>query len=990
MPDIVIDVEQSIDARVFNTRSDLIQAHALERLKSLIRETCARTDGFKESMYQDLGRQRTHDAIVISGGRGSGKTTFILSAMKMITEDTEFSGNDSPGRIISLGIIDPTLIETREHIFIDIVAKIWSLIQKARDRRNEEKNDPVARRFDACRDSMGDLARGLSLLDGVGSGQASRDAWDDPQYILSIGIKNASSGEKLERDFHSFIRASLEFLNGKAFVLGFDDIDTDFSRGWPVLEVIRKFLTTPQLIVLLSGDLKLYSTLVRKRQWEHFGAEYLQFESKDSNEMERIKRRVDNLEEQYLLKILKPLRRIEMLRLDELEILGNTVRVRLPGKDKHEIPAPVKLSDQLAKWIETCHFFSKADARLGAECLLRMPVRLVLQVVRATARAEAEAETEIQMAGAFHAALASAFNTRLLQQGFTLGDVGAARRRIGMNTLALKLIQIKKIQHGSALYPRFKDDQANALALVLGGAYAEAVSRTPSLLADYMIKVLLTRDTENELDAPQSLSGYVKHANLEMDETSLRTAQRHAAYTLPVGYSSGDRATLHKGALRLSAPGITRKAARERVAELLGTKIPDDMDNNATAAWIVGNLGQVNENIREFFSRAFQEPEGASLAFFYNTLPTLNARIKSWHRRIANAVSVTLTKQHETAPYLSAFQLLGLFGIFLECDTPDLVDFLESMGAPAMLQAWRGRQTDRFPSDDEDSEDAAESIENATINEEYLSFVKDWREARGELRLPLFVYEKIWTRFTDTLFSMTRSIKKSDTYAGCILHRFAVAFFNAVLVEESLYRSDFSLIPSYSNAVTRDAVFNRNLNYVVNKKSDEMDKLPLFRLVFSCPLWGNILDPGCWFFDKYIAIASESWQGGNTPDEKKEKAKELFKVTYNNQEFHNLHYILNSLAIPLQRELLPIPAEQDRKSAWGRILTEHRADVKRLMGKHKINPATGEDALRKFVRTAVFREILKKKGGVKQGYLTSSGKPLDDLVAIFKAQFIKT
>lgn len=982
MPDIVIDIEQSVDARVFDTRNALIQTHALERLKSLIRETCARAEGFKEGMSLELGRQRTHDAIVISGGRGSGKTTFILSAMKMITEDTEFWGNDSPGRIISLGIIDPTLIETREHIFIDIVAKIWSLVQKARDRRIEDGDDHMARRFDACRDSMGDLARGLSLLDGVGSGQASRDAWDDPQYILSIGIKNASSGEKLEKDFHAFIRASLEFLNGKAFVLGFDDIDTDFSRGWPVLEVIRKFLTTPQLIVLLSGDLKLYSTLVRKRQWEHFGAEYLQFESKDFNEMERIKRRVDNLEEQYLLKILKPLRRIEMLRLDELKALDRRVMVRLPGKDKHEMPAPVMLSDHLTKWIETYHFFSEADARLGAECLLRMPVRLVLQIVRATARAEAEAETEPQMAGAFHAALASAFNTRLLQQGFTLGDVGAARRRIGMNTLALKLIKIKEFQHGSALYPRFKDDQANALALVLGGAYAEAISRTPSLLVDYMIKVLLTRDTENELDDPQSLSEYVKHANFEMDETSLRTAQRQAAYTLPMGSSSGGR-VLHKGALRLSAPSIAKASASKPIAELLGMGIPDDIEDINVAKWIFEHLDQASEYMRGFLTHAFPQQGEAPLASFYNTLPTLNTRIRSWHRRIANAVSVTLTKQHETAPYISAFQLLGLFGLFLECDKPNLVDFLENMGSPAMLQAWSAAPPERFLADDEYLDDVEGMFKDyKVVDQGYLSFVQDWRKAHQKLRLPMFVYERIWTRFTDTLFSMTQNIKKKDTYAGCILHRFSVAFFNAVLVEESLYRTNCPAIPFSSNAATSDEVFVRNIKFVFGE-SMIINKLPLFKLVLSCPLWGNFLDPNCKFFSKYITIATEAWQNTKTAEGINIEVNDFFKVTYNNEEFDNLYYILNSLAIPMERELRPFPTDQDRKSTWRRILKAHWNEVKIHMKREKIDP-NDEGVLREFARETVFKEILRKKGGVKQRYLKPGGQPHEDLVAIFK------
>ncbi|MCD8079453.1 MAG: hypothetical protein LUF04_03295 [Bacteroides sp.] len=53
--------------------------------------------------------------------------------------------------------------------------------------------------------------------------------------------------------------------------MAFDDVDTDFAKGWPVMETIRKYLTSPQLITILSGDINLYTLLIRKKQWENFG-----------------------------------------------------------------------------------------------------------------------------------------------------------------------------------------------------------------------------------------------------------------------------------------------------------------------------------------------------------------------------------------------------------------------------------------------------------------------------------------------------------------------------------------------------------------------------------------------------------------------------------------------------------------------------------------------------------------------------------------------
>ncbi|MBF0476980.1 MAG: hypothetical protein HQK59_14345, partial [Deltaproteobacteria bacterium] len=49
----------------------------------------------------------------------------------------------------------------------------------------------------------------------------------------------------------------------KALVVMIDDVDTAFQRGWKVLETIRKYMGTPELIVILSGDLELYDMVIR-------------------------------------------------------------------------------------------------------------------------------------------------------------------------------------------------------------------------------------------------------------------------------------------------------------------------------------------------------------------------------------------------------------------------------------------------------------------------------------------------------------------------------------------------------------------------------------------------------------------------------------------------------------------------------------------------------------------------------------------------------
>ncbi|MDQ9533230.1 hypothetical protein RF073_20100, partial [Serratia marcescens] len=67
--------------------------------------------------------------------------------------------------------------------------------------------------------------------------------------------------------------------NKKAFVLAFDDVDTNFQHGRTILETMRKYLTSPQLVLLISGDLDLYGRLVRRNIYDTFGKNVMEYDS---------------------------------------------------------------------------------------------------------------------------------------------------------------------------------------------------------------------------------------------------------------------------------------------------------------------------------------------------------------------------------------------------------------------------------------------------------------------------------------------------------------------------------------------------------------------------------------------------------------------------------------------------------------------------------------------------------------------------------------
>ena len=118
-------------------------------------------------------------------------------------------------------------------------------------------------------------------------------------FIMESGLSSVHSAFNLAQDFHCLVEKALMILGKKAFLLVLDDIDVDMHKGWDVLEMLRKYVNTQCIITILSGNLNLYSLNVRKHQWSQL-KDNREFEEKGYDKI------VNELEGQYLLKILKP------------------------------------------------------------------------------------------------------------------------------------------------------------------------------------------------------------------------------------------------------------------------------------------------------------------------------------------------------------------------------------------------------------------------------------------------------------------------------------------------------------------------------------------------------------------------------------------------------------------------------------------------------------------------------------------------------------
>ncbi|HDV0623238.1 TPA: hypothetical protein RHI15_003834, partial [Acinetobacter baumannii] len=120
-------------------------------------------------------------------------------------------------------------------------------------------SDEMDAEYEIWRKKLKKIAGGLRLLN---SGKNPYDLIDDDVF-LDWGLDRADDAMQLHSSFEDLIKHACTILNKKALIILIDDADTHFKKGEQVLEMVRRYLNIPQIIVMMAGDLKLYSNVVR-------------------------------------------------------------------------------------------------------------------------------------------------------------------------------------------------------------------------------------------------------------------------------------------------------------------------------------------------------------------------------------------------------------------------------------------------------------------------------------------------------------------------------------------------------------------------------------------------------------------------------------------------------------------------------------------------------------------------------------------------------
>lgn len=477
-----INLDHSYSAHSLR-EEEVVHSQQLADFKKIVGSIVNRAKLSKKQDCNELDFDRSHDAITVHGQRGVGKTTFMLSAIKAVTS-TEYIEKEAVS-ICPLGVIDPTLMGGRENILLIILQKIKERVERSQRQKVCDPQSASECKYARWRKKLKLLGEGLQTIGEFidGNVRANKSHEVDPQLWLSDSLSKAKHGAELERDFHDILHDALNLIGKDAFIIGVDDVDTRFEAGWPVLETIRKYLTSPKLVVVLSGDLELYSELVRQAQYKMFSFDFKSQPPKNSREY----RIIEDLIEQYLMKILPPQNHLKLNLMHEYA----GVMVTSSGDKKTYMLQPLLQHIVLKEFCAV----PRLTRKLFVDALLRQPVRSLLRflnIYESVKEFPADISDNLRRFADYDDSLvgkySELYSAQLQRFGLSFEQFKQITTDTGISNLVLCLFYNRMAQtKGLALQPRFSESWQNAVMYPINAAFL-AEGSSGGLAVSYFLR----------------------------------------------------------------------------------------------------------------------------------------------------------------------------------------------------------------------------------------------------------------------------------------------------------------------------------------------------------------------------------------------------------------------------------------------------------------------------------------------------------------------
>ncbi|MEP9799899.1 archaeal ATPase [Klebsiella sp. CB_Kp200] len=800
---------------------DLIQKSLRDQLVESIRNSVTLPDADKSAGLTRFIDESGRNVFFVDGTRGAGKTTFINSVVKSLNSDT----GDVKVSIKCLPTIDPTKLPRHEPILVTVTARLNKMVSdklKGCWSSNDHKKQK-----EQWQNHLAQLQRGLHLLtDKEYKPEYFSDALKlDAQLDYSIG------GQDLSEIFDKLVERACDILGCKAILITFDDIDTQFDAGWDVLESIRKFFNSQKLVVVATGDLRLYSQLIRGKQYENYSKTLLDQEKESARLAER-GYMVEHLEQQYLLKLFPVQKRMQLKTM--LQLVGEK------GRDQHSEKISVLYSkgsdgikvNTVRSALENI-VSNGLNIRVGSDLdmyvdeLLKQPVRLLMQVMQdyySRLQASSISESVLLRDSLYGAMLSSIYRVGLNYE----------QHRIGMDSLCDDIFrysrQDQEVNTGFYLRPQSSNEALRNCSVYLASQVSALCDGGLSQLLQLM---LVGCGSVSLFDSVQKLVGnhgdrYQQPTDIEFKsymsigrrESVTNWANRSCAVISDDG-SLNTSPGVYLGMIHMSkkkraaykALDINAESGLAKVA--LAASLSSALTPSPTDFLSVFNLIGAIADLADVDTGASEIKEIETTA---EHAPAIHKKIILENESFRKAVIKIIAKPTCVAPLWSRYAEKG---VGEEVDELDVVDEKDISASIVLLIKW-----------------------NRLV-----------RQLSSKIKPSSMLIGKIWTRLFFNLSNIAakhKSLMGSDplasegkytnqTNAAKIMRFNVLAFLHAVLVEEDAYhRVSESSVSCISvnfkqNPVTSVGQLVTKLQSMENL-SNISNTHPIFYSILKCPL----------------------------------------------------------------------------------------------------------------------------------------------------------
>lgn len=778
MSKITIKLSNSLSANKFG-EEERIHHKAFEKVLDLIddqKNACLNYDPEVED-----GFRRCNNAISIFGERGVGKTSFLMSLCNHLKTVKEVDGeNLKYGDIYLLPTIDPTLIEEKGHIFLLIISLLDKAVMNYLRKGNTNCDVDAYERSWSLKKAL--LAKGLPSLklDGM---TYHEPQWNEDEYVMNRGLESVTAAFELEKNFHKLVHLALDILGKKTFVLMFDDIDVDFKRGWDLLETARKFLTTPQMILIISGNMKLFSKNVRKQQWHNLGKELLINEKDEKGAHEYYNQLVNEIEGQYLLKILNSENRVYLYDVGRnIQMNGDEYMVDYGFKS-------LTLDESYAEVLRRFGVYGSSNIRVFIDFLESTSMRTQVHFLYNALQMEQNEDNNNYMAAI------SAFSSRIYGQNINIEL--AANADLFCSVLMHYMIEHKSVEDTYQLLPIFDDTDTNSVMSGFSFLFAILCRNNKGIVFDYLTKICTLRNSMRFLS-------YDKIKNVADFET----------YDDRIIYATANTFCKETGMFQ-------KRNLRSIIGNAMATTISLNRKQTLDASVrILGFGGLAKEKKEVLINRIDQVLEGRGLEQVLGYLPL---------------VCLLHSDKNERELYYSFNALIANVGQLIHFENKDgILQALMVASQPVSYQIKSGVSV----GDNSEAELNAEI--DISFDEDSLMLISEaiylWKEQYSETcAYAPYLYGRIATRFFFAQANILDNSSNMDKGLGDLFSLMAMAFVNASLVEEMLMRGDNTKGLNINNIASSPKVLVDNIKYVT-AMDNWKELIPFTRWLVTCPL----------------------------------------------------------------------------------------------------------------------------------------------------------